>query len=109
MPLRGSYAAITRQLDELERRASRLTDPGCLTCWGWPEIAVVYGEGVAAAHAPRSPWDDGGDRGPEWPPERRCGACGREPSTVIRIEYEEPDPADLPIHVAPVPGRYETS
>jgi hypothetical protein len=112
MPLRGSYTAISRQLDELERRASRLTDPGCLTCWGWPEVAVTYAPEVAQFHAPNPPWDDGGDPLPEWPDELRCGACGREPSTVIKIVYEARDPGDLPIHVRggepPVPWR-ETS
>jgi hypothetical protein len=118
MPLKGSYLSISRQLDELERRAETVRwGAGCPLCVAWPayplDLAPEVAQydrsrdclgGTAAAPCPGCP--DCRPRG-GWPPSFKCPGCHREPAAVIAVRYAEPPPGGTVVHLADEAPRPE--
>ena len=101
MVLRGSYADVSRRVDEIERRAQRVAVAGgCATCRDWPADAVLIPPEHQDWHAPwycRGWSREGGEAcsgcvecSPTsgWPTALECPDCHRRPQLVIRITYE---------------------
>jgi hypothetical protein len=96
MTLKGSYAGISRRVDELtgQVHAVAAASLGCPTCAGWSPNAVVEA-GDACSEQPGSSILARYGRGPlrgGWPPDLVCPSCGRRPQYTITIEYvDHPD------------------
>ena len=84
-------ALVRRRLDALESRLTFLAlgSRGCAHCRGWGALAVTYSE-----EAQETVRDGDPERG--WPETLSCPRCGREPTHVVRVVYEDvPGPIDL--------------